>query len=204
MAMRMGSASAWGRPRHPGSCPSHGSIHGIPRSLPATTFDGSSASWLWKLESLLSALHWDDSVLRAELREDRVPFAKAMHRLVQTTQNPAILDLLGGFLWQRHMPDWIRSTLESREDLGLALVISQKAARQVSANLRNHLSRLSPLPSLRTIAIDRDDLPVLAKVGAYRMQAMNNASVRATCRLRSPAWNSERDGAIKLPQNSFR
>lgn len=136
----------------------------------------SIANWLG--EALLACLHWEDSALRSLLVDTRNPTVQCLQPILLHSQRPALLDFLSGFLWQRNIPDWIKSTLCERHDLPLGIAISQRAAKHINANVRNHLSRMDNLPCLNAIRVNDDSIAADCRFGSYRLRAISEPAIR--------------------------
>lgn len=151
----------------------------------------------WLIESFIGILHWDDSVVRLEFFDNRRPVLESLKLHLQSTIQPASLAFLGGFLWQRHIPDWIEQILLERQDSALAIWIAEHASHSFTHQVRSHLQRMPELACTQPLETADPHLSPNAKFGILRLRGVQSPSTRdllqtaLTCLQHPDSWTEK-------------
>lgn len=106
----------------------------------------------WELiDAWLAVVHWDDALQRSLISDpSQAAYGAVMTRL-RESENPAVMQLLAGYLGRATTPKSVLNVLVERGDLALALeMVKLSQGRTWQATLRR-LQRLPPLASLTAL-----------------------------------------------------
>lgn len=103
------------------------------------------------VDAWLRLAHWDDSTQRGLISDSRLDANREIIKRLEQSEEPAILELLAGYLGRKTTPKRILDILVNRTEPALAMHIAGLQSKTTLPQSIKHLKQLSPLKCLNDI-----------------------------------------------------
>ncbi len=103
------------------------------------------------VDAWLSLVHWDDSLQRSLISDPRQDAYRAVLSRMRESQQPAVYQLLAGYLSRSATPKNVLEILSERSEAALAVAIAQLNDKHTLPGMLKRLRSMAPLQCLTSI-----------------------------------------------------
>lgn len=128
------------------------------------------------VDAWLMLVAWEDSAQRAIINDPVHPAFRIVLDRFRQSQHPAILQLLGGYLWRGSTPKSVLSVICERPDNALAVRIAEIMDEKLITAALRRLRELPPMASLSGLAV-RSGLSADIQRKLWLMLSANSPSI---------------------------
>ena len=128
------------------------------------------------VDAWLMLVTWEDSAQRAIINDPLHPAFRAVLDRFWHSQHPAILELLGGYLWRASTPKSVLTVLCERPDHAMAVRMAEIMDDKMITAAMKRLRELPPMASLGGLAV-RSGLPAGVQRKLWLMLSANSPSL---------------------------
>ncbi len=134
------------------------------------------------LEAWLTVVHWDDAAQRSLIGDPSHVAYRGVMSLLRGSENPAIVQLLAGYLGRATTPKSVLNVLVERSDTLLALEMAHQSGSGTWQATLKRLQRLPPLASLKALQHDMPDVDVEVEHRLWLMIAASSDDLQQVLR----------------------
>ncbi len=113
------------------------------------------------LDAWLKLAHWEDSAERGLIADPRLDAYWAIMERLSNSDDPAVLQLLAGYVGRHTTPSRVAEIIVERKDSRLMIELAKLADDESMPVIVKHLSRLPPMASIENLLPEIDEQPLV-------------------------------------------